>query len=682
MNYFRHALLTAAMIVGLFHATTLTAQNKKPVIAKTPGWVTVHAIDDANTSMDEEAEDGYMDEAYEKQVSIAEKCTYYKIRLKILNAAGVQSASQVKVEYDPAYETVQFHSIDVIRKGQVMNQLQADKIKVIHEETELKSFVYNGTLQAVRILENTQPGDVIEYSYSVKGWNPVFEGKYSDFFEITPGYPLYHFYARLLVPAGKEVSIANHNSTLQPVITKQAQQTIYEWKQELVPGVKWESYLPTWYNPLSGINVTECKSWKEVSQWAITLFPQNVPLSTGLQQKIKEITQANTTPEKQVLAALQFVQDDIRYMGIEMGECSFRPATPGKVFEQRFGDCKEKSYLLCQMLKAMGVEAHIVLINTSAKARLRDKLPSAQAFDHATVRVTLNNKHYYFDPTISYQRGSIDNIDYPDYQCGLVLTDTTTGLTTITYHPTGMVKIRDIIRITRHLAEVSMEVVTVYSGGYADDVRSKFMSKSMREMKDDYKDFYHRFYDKIEIDSLKHTDNPVTGEISVWEYYRINDFWEGKGAETKGIEPFVLSGVVRRSDEQNRKMPMRLVFPAKFEETIEVFMPGGFKSYDTYKEVKSDAFLFTKKEFNYAGLNAATTYTYQNFSDYIAPEKATEYMANIEKVEDALGIVVWDDHVSSIQSANKSASTNIISIIGSIVLVVLIFAGMAWWMKK
>ena len=110
-----------------------------------------------------------------------------------------------------------------------------------------------------------------------------------------------------------------------------------------------------------------------------------------MQKKIKEIETANSSDEEKTKAALQFVQDDIRYMGIEIGENSHKPADPSKVFAQRFGDCKEKSYLLCVMLRAMNIDASPVLINTVSKKSISELLPAPTDFDHLTVRVKLDN---------------------------------------------------------------------------------------------------------------------------------------------------------------------------------------------------------------------------------------------------------------------------------------------------
>lgn len=170
-------------------------------------------------------------------------------------------------------------------------------------------------------------------------------------------------------------------------------------------------------------------------------------------------------------------------MGIEMGQNSHRPNSPDKIFSQRFGDCKDKFYLLCCMLKAMCIEAGPVIINSTYKKAIMQWLPGPEAFDHVTVRVMHNGRYYWFDPTISYQRGNIDAISYPDYHCGLVIHDTTTMLTIIPLQNKGMVNVREEFDIPDMKGNARLIVKTEYTGLFADDMHEQYNSNSQGETK-------------------------------------------------------------------------------------------------------------------------------------------------------------------------------------------------------
>jgi transglutaminase-like putative cysteine protease len=98
----------------------------------------------------------------------------------------------------------------------------------------------------------------------------------------------------------------------------------------------------------------------------------------------------------------------VRYLGIEMGLHSHKPAAPDKVIEQRYGDCKDKARLLVSLLQGMGLEAHCVLVNTDNGVRLTKALPTPTLFNHAIVRTQINARIYWRDPTRTHQSGSLE----------------------------------------------------------------------------------------------------------------------------------------------------------------------------------------------------------------------------------------------------------------------------------
>ena len=61
----------------------------------------------------------------------------------------------------------------------------------------------------------------------------------------------------------------------------------------------------------------------------------------------------------------EFVQQDIRYVGIELGIGGFQPHPAPDVFSHRYGDCKDKATLVRTMLREIGVDSYYVLINAT-----------------------------------------------------------------------------------------------------------------------------------------------------------------------------------------------------------------------------------------------------------------------------------------------------------------------------
>ncbi|MDF2190770.1 DUF3857 domain-containing protein [Paraflavitalea sp. CAU 1676] len=675
--------LRAILLISLLPVTRTLAQSRKPHVEKEPIWVAIHTPVYSNTQLDEDAEGGYVNLLFDKQVSVARQTTYIKRAYRIISESGVQNASEINIDFDPSYSALAFHTIRIIRKGELINKLQIDRIKTIQQETELNRYLYNGSLSAVLFLEDVRKGDIVEYSYSIQGFNPVFQGRYADMFATAFSIPMYQLNYRVIMPKGRELNIRNSLSDVQYAKTEVGSETIYEWKQEKLAALRLEDYLPVWYDPYAMVIVSEYKEWREVSDWAKRLFPFDKQATPALRKKMEEIRLTDTSMERRILAALRFVQDDVRYLGIEMGERSHKPHHPDKVMAQRFGDCKDKSYLLCTMLRDLGVEAFPVLINASYRRSIKDWLPSPKAFDHATVCMRFNGQTYWFDPTIAYQRGKLKDITYPDYQFGLVISDSTNGLTAIPpQNNKGLVDIKEEFSIPDMSGGARLVVRTTYSGSFADDVREDFNSNSLFEMRKTFQTFYTGFFEKATIDSLTYTDNDQTGKFTTWEYYTIKDFWQKEdGQKRVYFSPFVISGVLKQPKDKERKMPFYVAFPARYHEEVIVNLPEDWNFSEMMEDMKCAAFTM-RAQAVYGGRKLKLKYEYESLKDHVLPSEAKSFFAEYATYEDnsSYSVSKLDDSVTGNSPKEKSKGGGNTGYI--IIAVLLISGSILWWTQR
>src|SRR4051812_19205790 len=170
----------------------LHAQHVKPSKAPDPKWVTVNSYTYNNSSLNKQAENGNVDLVLETQVCLKEQSTYYRKAYQILSDIGVENNSEISISYDPSYSKLIIHSIQIIRGKEVINKLDLSKIKTIQQEKELARHSYDGSLSAILFLEDVRKGDIIDYSYTIDGFNPIFKGKYSQIFETGFAVPIYN----------------------------------------------------------------------------------------------------------------------------------------------------------------------------------------------------------------------------------------------------------------------------------------------------------------------------------------------------------------------------------------------------------------------------------------------------------------------------------------------------------
>ncbi len=657
----------------------VTAKAQKPSIAPEPLWTVKNNIDYNKTSLNNQASEGSLNVYFETQISLGEHTKFVRQCKKIISQSGVQNESTITVSFNPLYQKLFFHSIKIIRNGETINKLQLSKIKILHQEENLKDFIYNGTMDAVLILEDVRQGDFIEYSYSTKGFNPVFKDKYSGGFDTEFSVPIYDLFYRVLVPNSRSITIKNTNETIQPVIKDSNNQKIYEWRKSNIPPLDLQDNTPSWYDPFGRITFTEFKSWKEVNDWAMELFPLQKKISPELQKKIEEIAKQYTTDADRVAASLRFVQDDIRYMGIEMGANSHKPADPSKVFAQRFGDCKEKSYLLCTMLKVMNIEANAVLISTEDKKELFNMLPAPVNFDHVTVVVKIDGTQFWFDPTIAYQRGNVKEIFYPDYQCGLVIGENTTALTAIPFRNISYQHITDYFKVDEMHGSGKLVVTTNFKGDEADVTRKNYSNESISDIQKNNTKFYSKYYEEIKSDSLIYKDNDSTGVFTTTEYYTIPSFWKNKDNVKKfDFWPFAIAEILNRPKDKDRKMPLGISYPMSYKEDVTVVLPEDWNITTSETHIKNEAFTYNSEFYcveNKVHLNAR----YETHKDFISADESSEYLKNLKEYDDnEYYSLSYGNEVKKKKGKPASLSSTILSLLAVIIIV----AGLLWWSQR
>jgi len=108
--------------------------------------------------------------------------------------------------------------------------------------------------------------------------------------------------------------------------------------------------------------------------------------SAEIKQKVAQLTSASQTQEEKMHALANFMQRDIRYVGIWLGIGGWQPHSATDVFSHSFGDCKDKATLLSSMLHEIGVESYYVLINTERGVVTKD-MPPQKHFNHAILAI-------------------------------------------------------------------------------------------------------------------------------------------------------------------------------------------------------------------------------------------------------------------------------------------------------
>jgi hypothetical protein len=163
---------------------------------------------------------------------------------------------------------------------------------------------------------------------------------------------------------------------------------------------------------------------------------------------------------------------------------SYIPRDFKQIQDTGYGDCKDFSLMLAHMLRSLGYQASVALINRSSYPPLKKLLPT-EDINHAIVHVKLLNKSYWFDPTNNFAYAASS---WPDISDRLAIVVDDKKLNTYSeYIPYGDYK-SSIVKVDLELnynqdGSVSAKEKYTYSGLQALFRYGNFFAQSPRQQK-------------------------------------------------------------------------------------------------------------------------------------------------------------------------------------------------------
>ena len=238
----------------------------------------------------------------------------------------------------------------------------------------------------------SDPGNVVGYEVEQEDRPYVFEVDWDP----QENIPVREARYTLQLPPGWEYrAVWVNHAEVAPTISGNQQQ----WVMTDLAAIKFEPDMPPWrgvavrmvvalFPPSGGAQSKGFGTWQDMGLWYADLTRGRRDASVEIKQKVAQLTSANHTQEEKMRALANFMQRDIRYVGIWLGIGGWQPHSATDVFSHSFGDCKDKATLLSSMLHEIGVESYYVLINTERGEVTKD-MPPQKHFNHAILAIQL-----------------------------------------------------------------------------------------------------------------------------------------------------------------------------------------------------------------------------------------------------------------------------------------------------
>ncbi len=542
------------------------AQTPGVAVEAVPDWVRDRSVPPATPARVERAQDGTVyllnDQQYRARADGHDD--WFRFASKVVDRSGLESAGQLTLTYDPAFEQVAVAFIRVIRDGQVIDLTRDTQFRIVERESDLKDGIVSGSLKVMANLRDVRVGDVVDYATIVHTRSSLWPGQSFHSFSQRFSDPLAMRAIRMVWPSGMTPAYKALNSDIAFTTKPIDGGTEWEWVVQDPPVAKGEADVPDGAFQWGRVDVSTMPRWADVAAWANGVYQGDETLPVDFAARLDAIAKASPGAADRLTAASRYVQDNIRYVGEELGEGSFVPRRPATVLARGYGDCKDKSLLLALALRRLGIDAVPALVATSAGERLPDRLPAPTQFDHVIVRAVVDGRVMWIDPTGTHRGGRGTAIVASDLGYALPIRAGQAGLEKMEGfgdHAGRMSVVEQFAVDEKAPVAMTLHVETRFTEARADRMRAQWASGSARSIADGNLDFYRkRFPGIVEAKPLVLKDDREANALTMVEDYTLSrEAFDTAKLSTKLItRAYALQNILPDRQTGPRRNPLTL----------------------------------------------------------------------------------------------------------------------------
>jgi transglutaminase-like putative cysteine protease len=618
-------------LAALAHAPLGLAADPLPPgiqVRPTPAWVAPRAFDVTSPVDDERAARGVYVILRDLRVHLGPGTVerYSRYVEKATSPAGVEALAEVLVDFEPDQQTLTLHAARIQRGGATLDALRDASIRLVQQETDLVRRVYQGTVTAYVVLPDVRPGDVLDVSYSVAGTNPILEGRHAGAISLATGAPARALHAEVVVdPARRSSLVWAGKDGAPPPLPDASAPPLLRWLVTEAAPEPSDDRVPAWYwGPR--VELSELGTWADVVAWGLRQYAPG-PLPANLAARLDELRRDLPDRDARALAAVRFVQDDVRYLSIATGPHSHRPEAPGRVLEQRLGDCKDKTLLLVTMLRELGFDAAPALVHTELGHHVLDAVPSPHAFDHVLVNLRDGGRERWIDPTWTHQGGTLWTQAEPAVGAALVLRPDTQAITPLP-EPKLAAPGHDMRKeyAAGPGGDVSLTVTTHIAGEDADAWRADLARSSRAELAESFLNYYVKEHPGAHAAApLEVRDERERNVIELVERYALPHLWESPRWEIVGES---LGGFLEIPRIAVRRLPLDVHHPVWRREEHRVPRERARGLDEGTTRVEGVAFEYTRRVAS-EGDAVVVSHEYRSRAGEVPPGAIDDHLAKL-----------------------------------------------------
>ncbi|MEM7379891.1 MAG: DUF3857 domain-containing transglutaminase family protein [Bacteroidota bacterium] len=334
------------------------------------------------------------------------RCTFKQV-ITVLNELGNDHAD-MRVGYDKERKIKNVEAFVYDSNGKQLERIKRKDFQDVSAVDGFSLYVDDRLLYY-----NYTP---VQYPYTLEF---TYEIETSD----TGTFPSWYFLPGYMASVEKSIySINYENQSLKPVVKEHQLEGIEVTRTETpgvtaytaknIPAVKKESLSPSFRKIAPKVSIrlanfhykgydATVDNWDDLGIWIHNnLLKEQNKLPEHTKTVIRGLVDGVKDPLEKARIVYNYVQENTRYISVQIGIGGFKPISAIEVDRVKYGDCKGLSNYTKALLAAVGVDSYYVHVQAG-----KDKVDFEEDFadlvqgNHAILAIPYNDMYYWIDCT-------------------------------------------------------------------------------------------------------------------------------------------------------------------------------------------------------------------------------------------------------------------------------------------
>ncbi len=277
---------------------------------------------------------------------------------------------------------------------------------------------------------------------------------------------------------------------------KKRKETIYRWTVKNVKGLDDYNDGPSgrYYDPHVIVYITSYEnnagrqnflsSLDDLYKWNTSFTKElNKNADHNLQKIVDSLIKGQTTELAKAKSIYRWVQQHIKYVAFEDGLEGFRPRQAADVCSKRYGDCKDMSSIITQMLKMAGIKAYYTWIGTRTLPYDYTELPLPIVDNHMISVADIGGQWFFLDGTDPHSKLELPPSSIQNKEALVALNDNEYKVLRVPVAPASENLMVDSTFISLTDDGIKGVEKVNYNGYFGEDVYNTLLYKDEKELK-------------------------------------------------------------------------------------------------------------------------------------------------------------------------------------------------------